>query len=143
MSSPDVGEVARPDDPHVVTGEVVDAGVEIVDLVDGHVAAVAATAIEQPASGGALLDRRDHLQELVTDHHQGIVQAELAHAGIVEADREAERIAQFGHHVVEVVGHEGHLAKSDHGLSLADGRRGPTLGRCHATHRSDPGPGTA
>jgi len=52
-------------------------------------------------------------------------------------------LKEYDKTVVEVVGHEGHLAQSDHGSSLADRRRGPTLGRCHATHRSKAGPAPA
>ena len=68
-------------------GEALDAAVEVVDLVDRHVPAVAAALVEQAPGGRALGDRADHLEELVADRHQGVVQPELGDAGILEAHR--------------------------------------------------------
>jgi len=48
------------------------APVEVVDLVDRHVAAVADALVEQPTGSGARLRGRDDFQELVADHHQGV-----------------------------------------------------------------------
>ena len=82
----DVGQVDAPDRPDPELLEQAEAVVEVVDLEDRHVAAVAAAPVEQPAGRRAVLGRRDHLEELVTDRHQGVVQAERGDAGIAEAD---------------------------------------------------------
>lgn len=68
----DVVEVATPHHPHPVGRKLRFAPVEVVDLVDRHVAAVAVALVEQPTGSGARLRGRDDFQELVADHHQGV-----------------------------------------------------------------------
>jgi hypothetical protein len=42
------------------------------------------------------------------------VEAELTNSRIVEADGEAERVAEFTDNSIEIVGDKGNLAKADH-----------------------------
>ena len=65
-------------------------------LQDHHVAAVALAAVEVAAGGGALLDGRDHLDELVAHWHDRVVQPEHADARIVEGDLHTELGAGTG-----------------------------------------------
>ena len=57
---------------------------EVRDLEHEHVAAVAAAALEQAAGGGAGAQRRDDLQERVSEREHGVAQAEVLDAGIRE-----------------------------------------------------------
>ena len=122
VAAADVVEVDAPDDAHAELGEAFDACVEVVDLVDRHVPAVAPALVEQPPGRRALGDRTDHFEELVADGHQRVVQAELGDAWILEAHREAERRAQLGDDAVTVGGDEGDLSEPDHGRRTYRGR---------------------
>src|SRR5258708_3035693 len=51
-------------------------------LADHHVAAVARATLQISARGGVLFDRRDHLDEVVTDRHQGVLESEYLDARI-------------------------------------------------------------
>jgi hypothetical protein len=97
VSPTNIVEVTCPHDADVTLTEMRNPRVEIIHLVDGHVAAVARTLLEQSASGGALLRRRHDLQKLVADHHERVVETELTHAGVVEAHRQTEIFAQLPH----------------------------------------------
>src|SRR5207249_2631436 len=77
----DVVEVDLPDDADPHLPHPLARGVEVVDLEDDHVAAVAAVPLEVPPGRGPLLDRRDDLEEGVAEREDGVAQAELADAG--------------------------------------------------------------
>ena len=59
-------------------------------------------------------DGDDHLEEGVADREQGVDEPELRDAGIAEADLQAERLAEARHGGLEIGGHEGDLAETDH-----------------------------
>ena len=90
------------------------AAVEVIDLEDRHVPAVATALVEQAPGGRALGDRADDLEELVADRHQRVVQPELGDARILEAHGHAECGAQLGRRPVAVIGDERHLPEPDH-----------------------------
>ena len=66
----------------------------IVTLKDDHVAAVPAAALEIAAAGRSLADRRDHLEELVTDWQDRVLEPEGLYAGIPVGDLEPEHFAK-------------------------------------------------
>jgi sugar/nucleoside kinase (ribokinase family) len=68
---------------------------------------------------------------LVANHHQRVVETELAYARVAEAHREAEVLTQLSHNGIQVVCDKCYLAKTDHE---------PTVARPDRRRRSDPAP---
>ncbi len=101
------------DHPGSGLGEAAAAGLEVVDLQDDHVAAVAAALGEEAPGGRARLGRRHDLQQLVAHRVQNVSEAEPGHAGVPEAGFEAEVLLDVRLDGGEVRGHEGHLSKAD------------------------------
>jgi len=64
---------------------------EVLEIEDRHVAAVATVTRHVPPRRGVLLHRRDDLEEGVADREDRVLESEEAHARIVEglADSEA------------------------------------------------------
>ena len=101
-----------------------DAGVEraladgllrlpVTALANHHVTAVSASPVEVAASGGVLLDRRDHLEKVAADRHEGILEPERADPGIDEARLDAEHAAEVVDDGLEFVGDQGDLPQLD------------------------------
>jgi hypothetical protein len=85
------------------------AGRVVVALGDDHVAAVPAAAVEVAAGGGACFHRRDHLEQLVADGQQRVLQAEAGDAGVAIADRDTEHAGEHALSRRELPGHQGDL----------------------------------
>src|SRR6266481_4501633 len=64
-------------------------------LADDHVATVAAAPLEVTAARGPLLNRRDHLDEVVADRHERILQPEHSDSGIDVTDLEPKHSLQI------------------------------------------------
>jgi hypothetical protein len=73
---------------------------------------------EQPSDGGVVGDRREHLEELVTDEQHRVAQPELGDAGVVEADLQAEGGPQLLDDRVEVGCDQCDLAQADHACTV-------------------------
>jgi hypothetical protein len=106
----DVVERHLPDDPHADGGEPTAVGGQIGRLEDHHVAAVAAALVEEPSRRRAVADRRDDLEELRADRHDGVLEPELADARIAEPDLETEDGAEVADDRLERARDEGDLA---------------------------------
>lgn len=107
----DVGEVDLPDHAHAELPCSGARATEVLEIEDDHVAAVAAVAIDVPPRRGAILRRRDDLEEAVTEREDGVGEPEEADAGVVEGLAEAEHGAQRARHRLEVAGGEHRLTK--------------------------------
>jgi hypothetical protein len=90
-------------------------GSGVVHLEQQHVAAIAAAAVEVAARSGAFSGGRHHLEQVAVHRHECVVQAEVAHARVVEAHLDAEHGTEVVHRVVEFAGHEGDLAQAHGG----------------------------
>ena len=107
-------EVTRPDDSSVVRCEVFEPIVQVIDFINSHVTTVAVALVEQATTSGVRLRRRHDFEELIADHHQCVVEAELTDSRIVKADGETERVAEFTNNGIEIMSDEGNLAETDH-----------------------------
>ena len=116
----------------------VDPVVEVVDLVDHHVATVAA-AVEEAPGGRVVLDRGDDLDELVADGEEGIVEAELGDRRIAEADPQPEALAELVDHRVELPSHQHDLTEPDHLRTLELDGSTAMMGACSSATTSWPG----
>ena len=115
MATADAGEVAAPRGAHRGAGKLGHPGIEVVDFEHHHVGGhVSLASVEQPPGSRTLGEGRDDLDELIADAHQGVVQAELGNAGIVEADGELQMSTQSIDGRIEVTGGDDDLAEADH-----------------------------
>ena len=80
---------------------------------DHHVAAVAAAPLEVAATCGVWLRRRDHLEELVTDGEERVLETEARDAGIAIADLEPEHVAEVVDDRLELRGDQRDLAEAE------------------------------
>ncbi|MDZ7667957.1 MAG: hypothetical protein U5Q16_00520 [Gammaproteobacteria bacterium] len=87
-------------------------GPVLVALGDDHVAAVAAAALEKAAGGGVIPNRRHHLQQLIADGHQRILQTELSHPGVAVADIDPQYLGEFALGTLQPFGDQGDLAQA-------------------------------
>ena len=77
------------------TGDALALGLGVVDLDDHHVAAVALAPLDVAAGRGALLERRDDLEEIVAGRADDIDQPPLGDAGVAIGDLEPKDVAQL------------------------------------------------
>lgn len=131
MASSNVIKVTSPNDAHPSALCMIDATIEVIDFEQHHVAAVSASTLKEATGSRSLGVRRYDFDELVAHDHQRIDQTELSDPWVVEADAQAERLAEVVNHGVEVVCNQRHLSQSDHLLmvpigfaSLRSGRAG-------------------
>ena len=101
---------------HAVIGRVVDdvggahakrvgvtpAFVGIVAAEDRHVAAAPAALLDEAAGRGAVLERRDHLQQDRVDREQRVLQAVFRNIAVAIADGEAHDLRDIRNHGGEV-----------------------------------------
>src|SRR5579862_7201307 len=88
-------------------------------LTDDHVAAVTAASLEVTAAGSAVLDGRNHFDEVVADRQQRIFQPEHPNPGIDVTDLESKHSLEVVDDGRELVGDQRNLAKSNrHGILL-------------------------
>ena len=118
VATADVGEIGGPHDAHSQLGGPGDSAVEVVDLEDRHVPAIATALVQQPPGRRAVGGRADDLEELIADRHQRVVQPEHRNAWILEAHGQPEERAQVGDDLITVGGHECDLTKADHGRTV-------------------------
>jgi hypothetical protein len=84
----DVRQVDLPGGAHAGLGGARAGCLEVLEVEDHHVAAVAAVAGHVTARGGVGLGRRDDLEEAVAEREDVVLEAEGPHPGV------AERLAQ-------------------------------------------------
>src|SRR5579871_5600494 len=88
------------------------APLRIAGLEDRHVAAVAAGALDEAATGGVRLDRRDDLEKIGAEHEQRILQPVGADIGIAITDLDAKDVVHVIDHGLELWRGEADLAKA-------------------------------
>ena len=88
--------------------------IDVVDLIQGHVATVSTALFEQTASSCALGNGGHDLDELVSEAEQGIVQAEVGNAKVAVHNVEVEGLRHLCDRVFQAVGNEGNLAQANH-----------------------------
>ena len=114
-----VAEIKR--NPHTEFGGPCSTTSDVVDLVDHHVAAVAAATFDIAATGGSLGDWGDDFDELRADGPQCVLQPEDLHSRIGVTNLETENCPEIGGCTLEVFSNDGDLAKANpHGCSLPD-----------------------
>jgi hypothetical protein len=116
VAGTDVVEVDVEDPPQPAAVDVRTGVVHVLDLEDGHVAAVAAHPLHEPLGRAAVTGHqgRDHLQERVAHREDGVVQPERVDPWIVERLAEAQLPGPRRHHLVAIGGRHHGLAQSCH-----------------------------
>ena len=109
----DVRQVDAPDDAHALLLGARARGVEVLEIEQHHVAAVAAVALQIAPRRRVRPRRRDDLQEAVAEREHGVAQAELRHARVAKGLVQPERVAQLALDGVEIGGDEHGLAQAD------------------------------
>ena len=112
MGRADVRQVDLPDLPHAERRRPLARGVEVVELEDQHVAAVAAAAFELAPGRRVRLDGRHDLEERVAECEHGVPQPEQRHARVGIRLAEPELRPQALRDGVELGGHEHRLTQS-------------------------------
>jgi hypothetical protein len=125
MGAGDVREVDLPHDPHAERGKPPPCPVEVPQVEQGHIAAVASGALELARGRRTLGQRRDDLEEAVADREDDVREAELADAGVAERLTEPEPVTQRLGDRLEVAGYEDRLAQPDPRVPLVHARRLP------------------
>ena len=93
----DLGDVLAVDLEHLAYFRLVRASAsrrEVVDLEHQHVAAVAAAALHQAAGGGVRADRRDDLEERVSEREDGVSEPEEADGRVVVGLSQAQLVPE-------------------------------------------------
>lgn len=86
-------------------------GVGVGAVEDGHTAPPAPGAVQEPAGGRALAERRDDLDEGRSGGQRGVGQAEFPDPGVAAADLQAEDRADVLDHRFKLRRHPANLAK--------------------------------
>jgi hypothetical protein len=93
-------------------GDARPGGAHVVDLEDGHVAAIAAAPLEVAACRRPLLHGSDDLEERVADGEHAVLEAEDVDARIVERVLQTELALELVGHGRERLGGQGDLAQA-------------------------------
>ena len=133
MGAGNVRKISLPDHPHANVVDPPASLGHVRDLENGHVAAIAASAVEVPTCCRVGLYRRNDLDEGVPHREDRVLQPELQNPWVVERviDARPERVAQGLDHRTEVAGNERDLAESgaEEQVGVRAGDRTPAMRR--------------